>query len=199
MGLLLLQILAGALVGYIYVVPQEQEETFSTEFPTFLEEPQTEFDQQVQLIAMLLAVVIDTNLAYRYGRLIMDNSKLQNVDPVLLAGIMMQESRADSMAVSSGSAIGLMQIIPSIWRIPGCDALLVTSPPQSRREHIANLHRPQINICYGARILRFYLNQQQGNVRRALWKYSGAAKLYPTRVLSYVGQAYIILHQDRYE
>lgn len=195
MGLLLLQIFAGACTGYLAVVPQEQQIEMDTKFPMFLTEPQTKFDHQVKWVAMLLSILIDTTLAYQYGYLVVVNANLHNVDPLLMAGVMMQESRGDSMAISSGNAVGLMQIIPSIWHLPDCDTLGVYIPPRTRAEHVTNLHLPKVNICYGAHILSFYLNQQRGNVRRALARYSGYAKLYPTKVLSYVGQAYMLSTQ----
>jgi hypothetical protein len=194
MGLLLLQITAGACTIYTALVPVEKETIFSTEFPQFLTEPQTEHDHEVRIVATLLSLILEESLAYRYANLVVHNATIQQIDPILIAGVIMQESRGDSMAVSSGSAIGLMQIIPSLWIIPGCD-LLGNPSPRNREEHIRNLHHVEVNICYGTRILRFYLEQQKGNVRRALAKYSGNARLYPTRVLSYVGQAHILSTQ----
>jgi soluble lytic murein transglycosylase-like protein len=90
--------------------------------------------------------------------------------PELVLAVIETESNFDRYAISSAGARGLMQIMP-FWleRIgrPG-----------------DNLFDVDTNLRYGCTILRYYLDQEKGDRRRALARYNGSSgrNHYPARV-----------------
>lgn len=90
--------------------------------------------------------------------------------PELVLAVIETESNFDRFAISSAGARGLMQIMP-FWleRIgrPG-----------------DNLFDIDTNLRYGCTILRYYLNEENGDRRRALARYNGSPgrNHYPARV-----------------
>jgi hypothetical protein len=79
-------------------------------------------------------------------------------------------ARPRRFAISEAGALGLMQVMP-FW----LDEL---EQPE------ANLFRPRTNLRIGTTILRYYLEREQGNMRRALARYNGSLgeNWYPDRV-----------------
>ncbi len=94
---------------------------------------------------------------------------------VLPAGLVMAvlevESRFDPWAVSSAGAVGLMQVMP-FW-------------PERLGMRRYELTRVAANISMGCAILRYYLDSEQRDVRRALERYNGSIghRDYPDRVI----------------
>jgi soluble lytic murein transglycosylase-like protein len=90
--------------------------------------------------------------------------------PELVLAVIETESNFDRFAISSAGARGLMQIMP-FWleRIgrPG-----------------DNLFDVDTNLRYGCTILRYYLDEEKGDRRRALARYNGSPgrNHYPARV-----------------
>lgn len=83
---------------------------------------------------------------------------------VLPAGLVMAvldvESRFDRWAVSSAGAVGLMQVMP-FW-------------PEQLGMHRYELVRVVPNIHMGCAILRYYLDSEHHDFRRALERYNGS-------------------------
>lgn len=71
------------------------------------------------------------------------------------------ESHFDRYAVSRAGAQGLMQVMP-FWKDE------IGRPGD-------NLIQTGTNLSYGCRILQFYLQQEQGQLRPALARYNGSA------------------------
>src|SRR5256714_6946279 len=88
--------------------------------------------------------------------LIIESSKRNGVDPVLLYSIMHQESTFNQRAVSPRGARGLMQLIPAT----------------ASRFGVTNIFDPQQNIEGGARYMRFLLDKFEGDVELALAGYN---------------------------
>jgi soluble lytic murein transglycosylase-like protein len=94
---------------------------------------------------------------------------------VLPAGLVMAvlevESRFDPWAVSSAGAVGLMQVMP-FW-------------PERLGMRRYELTRVAANVSMGCAILRYYLDNEQRDVRRALERYNGSIghRDYPDRVI----------------
>jgi soluble lytic murein transglycosylase-like protein len=94
---------------------------------------------------------------------------------VLPAGLVMAvldvESRFDRWAVSSAGAVGLMQVMP-FW-------------PERLGMRRYELTRVAANVSMGCAILRYYLDAEQRDVRRALERYNGSIghRDYPDRVI----------------
>lgn len=128
---------------------------------------------------------INDSLATRYALAIVEQARENQVSPIILVAIVMQESNGDSSAVSYAGAVGLMQIMPNIWRgvFPECgDNLLV----------------PETNICYGAHIYALYLRAEDNSPKQALRRYSGdKTHTYSSGVLMRTGQACLL--QSDYE
>ncbi len=90
----------------------------------------------------------------------------------LVLAVIEVESGFDRWAISAAGAQGLMQVMP-FW-------LDVLGHPR------ANLHDPATNLRLGCTILRYYLDREHGDLRRALGRYNGslAGRVYPERVFA---------------
>ena len=87
---------------------------------------------------------------------IVESSKRNSVDPLLLYSIMHQESSFKTRAMSYKGARGLMQLMP----------------PTAARFGVANIWDPKQNIEGGARYMRFLLDLFSGDVNLALAGYN---------------------------
>jgi len=94
-----------------------------------------------------------------------------DVAPELILAIIEVESNFDRYAISVAGAIGLMQIMP-FW-------LDEIGRPDDNLLHI------ETNLRYGSTILRFYLDKEKGDLRRALGRYNGSLgrRKYPNKVI----------------
>jgi soluble lytic murein transglycosylase-like protein len=91
--------------------------------------------------------------------------------PGLVMAVLDVESRFDRWAVSSAGAVGLMQVMP-FW-------------PEQLGMRRYELTRIAPNLHMGCAILRFYLDSERRDVRRALERYNGSVgrRDYPDRVI----------------
>jgi soluble lytic murein transglycosylase-like protein len=94
---------------------------------------------------------------------IIGHATLIDVDPLHIAAIILVESEGIPTAYNKGSkATGLMQVMPreagAVFR---------------DRPRAAELLDPAMNIRWGCQILAAYLKREGGNLRRAVWRYSG--------------------------
>jgi soluble lytic murein transglycosylase-like protein len=80
--------------------------------------------------------------------------------PGLVMAVLDVESRFDRWAVSSAGAVGLMQVMP-FW-------------PEQLGMHRYQLIRAVPNIHMGCAILRYYLDAEHRDIRRALERYNGS-------------------------
>lgn len=95
---------------------------------------------------------------YYWQYILSSSAKYQNLDPLLAAGVIRQESRFDSMALSVSNAFGLMQlIIPTARVVAGQVGI-----PFSSQEM---LHDPKTNISLGVH----YLNGLIGELNNPLY------------------------------
>ena len=81
------------------------------------------------------------------------------------------ESHFDRFAISRVGAQGMMQVMP-FWREE------IGRPGD-------NLVRVDTNLRYGCTILKFYLDKEKGDLRRALGRYNGSLgkRKYPNKVI----------------
>ncbi|MCH7536435.1 MAG: lytic transglycosylase domain-containing protein [Proteobacteria bacterium] len=93
------------------------------------------------------------------------------LSPELILAVIETESNFDHYAISVAGAIGLMQIMP-FW-------LDEIGRPDDNLLHI------DTNLRYGCTILRFYLDKENGDLRRALGRYNGSLgkRTYPNKVI----------------
>lgn len=91
--------------------------------------------------------------------------------PELVLAVIEVESNFDRYAISVAGALGLMQVMP-FWRDE------IGRPDD-------NLIRIETNLRYGCTILKFYLDKENGDLRRALGRYNGSLgqRQYPNRVI----------------
>ncbi len=91
--------------------------------------------------------------------------------PELILSVIEVESNFDRYAISYAGAIGLMQIMP-FW-------LDEIGRPDDNLLHI------DTNLRYGCTILKFYLDKENGDLRRALGRYNGSLgkRQYPNKVV----------------
>ena len=94
------------------------------------------------------------------------------LDPQLMLGVMYHESGFKKYAVSTAGARGYMQVMP-FW------VKEIGSPDQ-------NLFHLRTNLRYGAVILRYYLDVENGDYYRALGRYNGSLGRpeYPSAVIA---------------
>jgi len=94
-----------------------------------------------------------------------------NLAPELVLAVIEIESNFDHYAISVAGAIGLMQIMP-FW-------LDEIGRPDDNLLHI------ETNLRYGCTILKFYLDKEDGDLRRALGRYNGSLgkRKYPNKVI----------------
>lgn len=92
------------------------------------------------------------------------------LNPQMVLALIQVESNFRRFAISSAGARGLMQIMP-FW-------VAEIGQPDD------NLFDRQTNLRYGCTILAYYLEQEHGNMRRALARYNGSLGRYgyPARV-----------------
>ncbi len=101
------------------------------------------------------AYSVDSNTANRVAPLIIQSAAQNDVDPLLMAAVIRQESSYRNYVVSSAGAVGLTQVIPRYWQ--------QTCP--------GDLFQENININCGSFILAKY-NQSAGSWKKALAYYN---------------------------
>ena len=94
-----------------------------------------------------------------------------DLPPELILAVIEVVSNFDRYAISVAGALGLMQIMP-FW-------LDEIGRPND------NLLHTDTNLRYGCTILRFYLDKEKGDLRRALGRYNGSLgkRKYPNKVI----------------
>ena len=93
------------------------------------------------------------------------------LEPELVLAVIDVESNFDRYAVSVAGALGLMQIMP-FW-------LDEIGRPGDNLLHV------DTNLRYGCTILKYYLDKENGDLRRALGRYNGSLgkRKYPNKVI----------------
>jgi soluble lytic murein transglycosylase-like protein len=94
-----------------------------------------------------------------------------DLPPELVLAVIEVESNFDRYAISVAGALGLMQVMP-FWKDE------IGRPDD-------NLIRIDTKLRYGCTILRFYLDKENGDLRRALGRYNGSLgkRKYPNKVI----------------
>lgn len=100
--------------------------------------------------------------------LIEDASREYNVDALLIAAVMLQESGGQPEIISKSGAVGLMQVMPrdGIASTFQC----INGPCFSNRPSIEELKDPAFNVDYGVRMLAGLI-AKYGDIREALKHY----------------------------
>jgi len=133
------------------------------------------FDAEVWLTDMsrrLERQVSDPKERIQILKLVHLEASRVELPPELILAIIETESNFDHYAISVAGAIGLMQIMP-FW-------LDEIGRPDDNLLHV------DTNLRYGCTILRFYLDKENGDLRRALGRYNGSLgrRKYPNKVIN---------------
>ena len=107
-----------------------------------------------------------------------------NLEPNLIAAVMLQESGGDPNAYSGSGAVGLMQVMPS----DGLAAQFICAsglPCFHNRPTMQELYDPAFNIEYGVRMLAGLINRN-GSLRDGLLSYGpmGIGYSYADKILT---------------
>ena len=115
--------------------------------------------------------VTDTEERMRILTRVHHEATIAGLEPELVLAVIETESNFDTYAVSVAGALGLMQIMP-FWR----DEI---GRPDDNLIHL------ETNLRYGCTILKFYLDKENGDLRRALGRYNGSLgqRKYPNKVI----------------
>ena len=94
------------------------------------------------------------------------------VEPELVLAVIDVESNFDRFAISSASALGLMQVMP-FW---------VPELGYSDKNELFQIH---VNVLLGCHILKYYLDRERGDLIRGLARYNGSVgkRWYSDRVI----------------
>ena len=111
-------------------------------------------------------------------------AKKYGLDPSLVAAVIWQESNGDPKAYSPSGAVGLMQVMPSDGIAAGFTC--TNGPCFADRPVTKRLLDPEFNIKYGTRLLANLVEQNDGNLRKALMAYGPLdnSGYYANKVLS---------------
>lgn len=121
------------------------------------------FDAEVWLVDMshrLRHRLKDSRERVRLLKMVHNEASRVGLPPELVLAVIDVESDFDRWAISRAGAQGLMQVMP-FW-------LAEIGRPGD------NLHHPGTNLRLGCTILRYYLDRESGDLKRALARYNGS-------------------------
>jgi soluble lytic murein transglycosylase-like protein len=134
------------------------------------------FDAQVWLLDMstrMRRYIPDEAERLQFLRLVHREARRAELKPDLVLAVIHVESLFDRYALSRAGAQGIMQVMP-FWK-----------NELGRTED--NLIDLATNLRYGCTILKYYLDMEKGDLRRALARYNGSlgSHRYPDKVQDY--------------
>lgn len=128
----------------------------------------------------ILQPKIDNEVCSLIAKSILDNCYKSETSPILITSLIWVESGFNQMSVSKLEAIGLMQVMYPIWKEEG------------ELEHISErleLFQINNNILAGTSILKKHLEQNGGDIEKALYLYLGLNhKAYYEKVMITAGR-----------
>ena len=136
---------------------------------------QDRFDAEVWLTDMsrrLARQVPDAEERLHILKAVHRNARLAGVEPELVLAVIDVESNFDRFAISTATALGLMQVMP-FW------------VPELGYNDKNQLFDVEINVLLGCRILKYYLDMERGDLVRGLARYNGSVgkRWYSDRVI----------------
>jgi soluble lytic murein transglycosylase-like protein len=126
----------------------------------------------IDMSARLARQVPDAAERMHILRVVHQEATRVGVDPQLVLAVIDVESNFDRYAISSASALGLMQVMP-FW------------VEEVGRDDKNLLFDIEFNILLGCRILKYYLDMERGDVIKGLARYNGSVgkRWYGNRVV----------------
>lgn len=134
------------------------------------------FDAQVWLLDMSTRMhryIPDEAERLRFLRLVHREATRAGLKPDLVLAVIHVESLFDRFALSRAGAQGIMQVMP-FWKNE-------LGRPDDNLIDLAT------NLRYGCTILKYYMDMEKGDLRRALARYNGSlgSHRYPDKVQEY--------------
>jgi len=137
---------------------------------------------QAEQIAEITVTTADTNHTSSISRvfpeeiqqwnsLIVTHAHEFNIDPNLIAAVVLQESGGNPTAISSSGAVGLMQVMPRDGIAASFEC--INGPCFANRPMRIELTDPEFNIHYGVKMLSSLISKT-GSPREALKLYGPA-------------------------
>jgi len=116
--------------------------------------------------------ISDPEKRLNFLRLVHNEARRAQLPPELVLAVIDVESNFDRWAISRSGAQGLMQVMP-FW-------LKEIGRPDD------NLLHPETNLRLGCTILKYYMDKEKGDLRKALARYNGSIgkRKYPDKVFS---------------
>jgi soluble lytic murein transglycosylase-like protein len=133
------------------------------------------YDAEVWLTDMsrrLARQVPDANERLQILKTVHRHATHAKVEPELVLAVIDVESNFDRYAISSASALGLMQVMP-FW------------VPQLGYKDKNELFKVDVNILLGCLILKYYLDMERGDLVKGLARYNGSVgrRVYADKVI----------------
>jgi len=133
------------------------------------------FDAEVWLTDMsrrLSRQVPDAEERLHILKAVHRQATLAGVEPELVLAVIDVESNFDRFAISTATALGLMQVMP-FW------------VPELGYQDKNQLFDVEINVLLGCRILKYYLDMERGDLVKGLARYNGSVgrRWYSDRVI----------------
>lgn len=119
---------------------------------------------------------------YQWCGLISRYAAQHQLEPNLVAALILVESGGDAQAISRNGAVGLMQIMPRDGL--AAEFQCPNGPCFANRPTIKELKNPEYNLNYGTKMLARLVNKR-GDLREALFAYgpAGVGYTYADKVL----------------
>lgn len=170
------KIFFGFLVGSLLLIitaiklatPIEQVSASSTINPAIEEKSlMNDNEQEDPTNECLISLNYPQSIQQWCSMIVIEANKFE-LDPNLIAAVMLQESGGDPYAYSTSGAVGLMQIMPRDGIAE--KFMCINGPCFTNRPSSEELYNPQFNIEYGSRMLS-NLFSRNGDWREALKSY----------------------------
>ena len=159
--------LAGLLVGGAVWTISQQQPVYANpgkllRLPATVVDASSHTAEALQIGEFLNRYTKDRGLAFRIADALVSEAKKENIDPVLLVGVLLTEDiTLNPRARSFMGARGLMQVMPFHAGSWGCGS--------------SDLLDVETNICHGVKVLKQAMKDAP-NVRKALLRYNGCVR-----------------------
>lgn len=135
--------------------------------------------QKRYVASLYQAISADDTLIQQVSRYTVIYAEKNYLPPALIAAIIIEESEFNPTAVGKAGEMGLMQIHPKYWkgRFPDCGS---------------NLLDIRTNLCYGTRILRHYIDVEEGAIFKGVKRYNGGSSRYLEKIHTRLAQMHLV-------
>ena len=171
-----------AIITLIFAIPTKN----NIETKQEVEVKQEVFNKTIFSSIKKLQPKLDNKTCIHITKEITKYSKLSKIPSILLVSIIFVESGFNQMATSKTGAIGLMQIMYSVWK---------KSPELKHVGTLYKLYQIDNNIIAGTNILKKLIIKNKGNVEEALYSYLGKDnKLYYEKIMKIAGEITVMVN-----